>query len=77
MVGTARLKEVDQTGKDNPISQEKPRNTVTMLQQDSAIEQATEGKEKLPNTGEQSSLVALLGVNLAAISAGLLRKKED
>lgn len=77
VVGTARLKEVEQTGKGNPTTQENPSKTVTMLKQASAIEQTTEGKEKLPNTGEQSSLLALLGVNLAAISAGLLRQNED
>lgn len=77
VVGTAILKEVEQSGKDNPTTQVNPSKTVTMLNQDSAIEQATGGKEKLPNTGEQSNLLALLGVNLAAIGAGLLRKKED
>ncbi|MBG9367649.1 pullulanase [Streptococcus sp. NLN64] len=77
VVGTAILKEVEQTGKGNPISQENPSRTATMPEQVSAIEQATEGEDKLPNTGEQTSLLALLGVSSAAISAALLRKKEE
>ncbi|MBJ6746090.1 pullulanase [Streptococcus sp. 121] len=76
VVGTARLKEDDQT-KDNPTTQENPSKTATMPEQASAIEQATEGEDKLPNTGEQTSLLALLGVSSAAISAALLRKKEE
>lgn len=77
LVGTAKSKGVDQPGKVTPISHENPSKIKMILEQNPVIEPANEDKEKLPNTGEQSSLLTLLGVNLVAISVGLFKKKED
>lgn len=60
-----------------PLTPENLSKHTTIMEQRPITEQVNEGGKRLPHTGEESSLLALLGVSITAMNVGLLKKKED